>query len=110
MYNHMCFITANRESNLNYGVSPVGEPAHLSFTLSNLSTTDAIRFQWPVVPCLAFSPAIGHIHPSSSREITAAFTCIKPKKFQGQRFAGKYWKIAYSKPISQVRTILDFER
>lgn len=93
---------AHRESDLNYGVCPVEEPAYLTFTLNNLSQTDPVRFQWPISPCLSFSPSVGHIHPCSSREITTTFTAVKPKKFQQQRFAGKFWKIVYSKPLNQV--------
>ena len=93
---------AIKDSNLNFGVCPVGEPVNLTFTLTNLSHTDPIRFQWPTVPCLMFTPSLGHIHPAASKDILVTFSFAKPKEYKQQRFAGKFWKIAYTKPINQV--------
>jgi hydrocephalus-inducing protein len=97
-------IGAVKESNFNFGLCPVGESIRLSFTLTNMSQTDPIRFQWPTIPCLVFSPSVGHILPAASRDITVTFTYVKPKEYKQQRFAGKYWKISYNKPLSQVST------
>ena len=103
---HLIFYNiAAKTNHLQYGSCPVGESSHLTYTLTNYSSTDPIRFQWPTVDSLTFSPALGHLHPCSSKDIVTTFTSNKPKSCKNQKFAGKFWKIAYSKPIKEVCTV-----
>ena len=102
-------FSASKENHLQFGVLPVHESSQLCFTITNHSLTDSIRFQLPTIPNLTFSPTLGHLHPGNSKEVTAVFSSPKPKTLTQQKFTGKYTKITYSIPISEVRQYIEFE-
>ena len=64
---------------------PVGKPHSIAFSLRNFSAAKSFRFRWPaVVPNLVFSPAVGHILPGTSKDITVTFKADAPVKLQPQ--------------------------
>ena len=89
-------------NHLQFGGCPVGESKQLSFVLSNHSTSQAIRFQFPSLPGLSFSPCVGHLHPNSSKDIVVTFRPAKPQTMTAQRLCAKITKIKFSHEISQV--------
>ena len=64
---------------------PVGKPHSIAFSLRNFSATKVFRFRWPAaVPNLTFSPAVGHLLPGSSKDVTVTFKADAPVKLQPQ--------------------------
>ena len=65
---------------------PVGRPVQAVFTLRNHSASKHFRFRWPAAgaagsnPCLAFSPAVGHLMAGSSKDVTLTFSAEAPVK------------------------------
>ena len=94
---------AARENHLHFGRFAVGETRQLIFALTNHSPSTAVRFQWPSLPNLTFTPSTGHLHPSTSKDITVTFKASRPQSLTAQRVFGKLWKITFSQPLSQVR-------
>jgi hypothetical protein len=55
------------------------------FSLKNHSSTKHLRFKWPVnIPSLTFSPAVGHLHAGSTKDITVTFKSDVPVKLAPQ--------------------------
>ena len=94
--------TAAKDNHLCYGSIPVGTSRQVSFTLSNHSHNTVIRFQWPTLPNLTFSPAIGHIKPKAFKDITVTFKSGQPYSFKSQKFSGEIKKILFSRPLNQI--------
>ena len=81
----------------------VGETRQVTFTLANHSGNSVVKFQWPSsIPGLTFAPSVGHLHPSTSKDITVTFKSSKPLSVNSERVFGKVWKITFSQPLSQV--------
>lgn len=93
---------AAKDNHLCFGSIPVGTSRQVSFSLSNHSSNSVIRFQWPVLPHLTFSPAVGHIKPKAFKGITVTFNSSQPFSFKSQKFSGEIKKILFSKPLSQI--------
>lgn len=87
---------------MNFGSIPVGTSRQVSFSLSNHSQSSVIRFQWPTLPNLTFSPTIGHIKPKAFKGITVTFNSSQPFSFKSQKFSGEIKKILFSKPLNQI--------
>ena len=75
----------------------------MTFQLTNLSNTTTLRFQWSSsnLP-LTFTPSIGHIKPSSSKDITITFKSNKPQSLSAQKVVGKISRIILSESGSDV--------
>ena len=94
---------ASWENHLYFGGCPVGQSRQATFTLTNHSSRMAVRFNWSSSPPeLSFSPALGHLHPCSSKDITVTFKADKTLSFEKAAVSGKLQKITFSQPISQV--------
>ena len=72
--------------------------------MTNHSTTEAIRFQWPDHPQLKFSPQVGHLQSNSSKDMSLTFKSDQPKQLQESPVLCKVTKITFNKPPDQVNT------
>lgn len=86
-------ISASRENHIKFNDCPVGIPKQLSFTLTNHSTTDPVRFTWNPPPEITFSPCTGHLLPGCAKDINITLTSSKPKAFKTQNIPCKVTKI-----------------
>lgn len=105
MYQYYFCLVA-RTNHLYFGGCPVSDGRSLTFTLTNYSENDYIRFKWPsVAGMLTFTPSVGHLYPGSSKDIIATLMSTKAKICKNQKIVGKYWEIKYTKPAieQQVR-------
>ena len=93
---------ATKDNQLNFGSIPVGMSRQVSFSLSNHSKNSVIRFQWPTLANITFSPTIGHIKPRAFKGITVTFKSSQPFSFASQKFSGEIKKILFSKPLNQI--------
>jgi len=86
-------ISALRENHVKFGDCAIGVPKQLSFTLTNHSSTDLVRFSWTPPPEITLSPCIGHLNPGCAKDIVITFTSAKPKTINGQNVPCKVTKI-----------------
>ena len=81
----------------------MSESRQVVFTLTNRSQKNTVKFQWPSLPSLNFTPSTGHIKPATSKDIAVVFkTLNKPQSFVAQKVSGKLYKISFSQPLSQI--------
>ncbi|XP_053402100.1 hydrocephalus-inducing protein homolog isoform X11 [Mercenaria mercenaria] len=90
-------VSAAKPNLIRFGDCFINEPRTLSFSMTNHSKTDAIRFQWPDHPQLKFSPTVGHLHTNSSKDFTVTFKSDQPKTLQESAVPCKVTKITFSK-------------
>uniref|UniRef100_W5LN16 HYDIN axonemal central pair apparatus protein n=1 Tax=Astyanax mexicanus TaxID=7994 RepID=W5LN16_ASTMX len=92
------------ESNLlNFGDCHVSRLYNETFTMSNHSNIEVIRFEWPPdVPQLRFSPRIGHLHAGCTKEVTVSFISEQPVVLSTQVVKCKLSRITFQQPVDQV--------
>ena len=92
------------ENHLHFGSLAVGESRQIVFTLANRSQSSTIKFQWPAtLPCISFSPSLGHIKPMASKDITVTFKAqTSPECLTAQRIAAKICKIQFAHPLCDI--------
>ncbi|XP_062817752.1 hydrocephalus-inducing protein homolog isoform X1 [Anolis carolinensis] len=86
-----------------FGDCIVGKPYQATFTITNHSKTDAMRFEWPALnPHLTFSPQVGHLHASCSKNTILTFKAKAPLCIREQLLKCKVSRIAFPQPADQV--------
>ena len=88
-------VSAAKPNLINFGDCFVNEPRTLTFSLTNHSKTDSVRFVWPEHPQLKFSPTVGHIHPGRSKDLTVTFKTDTPKSLNEHEVLCKITKITF---------------
>ena len=71
----------------------MGASRQLSFTLTNHSTSDPVRFTWSPPPEITFSPCVGHLQPNCAKDVTVTFCSKEPKTYSGTNVPCKVTKI-----------------
>ncbi|XP_064641495.1 hydrocephalus-inducing protein-like isoform X2 [Lineus longissimus] len=95
-------VEAAKNNSVHFGDVHIGEPRVLTFSLSNHSVGDCVRFQWPEHPELKFSPQTGHLHAGCTKDMTVTFKTDAPKSLTEQIVPCKITKITFDKPVNQV--------
>lgn len=81
----------------------MGENRQIIFTLKNCSLANTVKFQWPSLPCLSFTPSIGHIKPGTAKDIAVVFKVQgKPQSLAAQKISGRLCKVSFSQPLPQI--------
>ncbi|XP_075242911.1 hydrocephalus-inducing protein-like isoform X4 [Convolutriloba macropyga] len=72
-------IKAPKTNHLNFGDVYLNEKRQMSFTLSNHSKDDLVRFEFPADHSyLAFTPSQGHLRPNCAKDIVVIFRSTTP--------------------------------
>ena len=87
------FLIASKENHAHFGDCAVGVSKQLSFTLTNHSPSDPIRFHWTPPPEITFSPCIGHLQPGCAKDVTVNFISAQPKTLASVNIPCKIVKI-----------------
>ncbi|TDH09205.1 hypothetical protein EPR50_G00084380 [Perca flavescens] len=96
---------------LNFADCHVDCPYQESFTMTNHSSSQAVRFEWPPVgPHVFFSPQVGHLHAGCSKEVTVTFCSIQPVTLNRQPMRCKVNKVEFLQPLEQVADWDDCQR
>ncbi|XP_059164892.1 hydrocephalus-inducing protein homolog isoform X11 [Physella acuta] len=95
-------IEAAKSNLMNFGDCYINESKTLNLTMTNHSKTDCVRFQWPSHPQFKFSPEVGHLHASCTKDISVTFKSKKPEVLNQVPLQCKVTKIVFDKPIEQV--------
>ncbi|KAM9351908.1 hydrocephalus-inducing protein homolog [Symphorus nematophorus] len=88
---------------LNFGDCHVDCPYEESFTMTNHSSSQVVRFEWPPAgPHVCFSPQVGHLHAGCSKEVTVTFHSSQPVTLTGQLMRCKVCQVEFQQPVEQV--------
>ncbi|TMS05303.1 Hydrocephalus-inducing protein-like protein [Larimichthys crocea] len=88
---------------LNFGDCHVDCPYQESFTMTNHSSSQAVRFEWPPAgPHVCFSPQVGHLHAGCSKEVTVTFHSNQPVTVASQPMRCKVSQVEFQQPLEQV--------
>ncbi|XP_078720178.1 hydrocephalus-inducing protein homolog isoform X2 [Lampetra fluviatilis] len=96
-------VQAARAEHLHFADCHIGRPYQLTFTMSNHSTSEAVRFEWPSdLPQLKFSPQlmlhpiavkVGHLHASCTKDVTATFLAHSPEGLHRRALHCRLWRM-----------------
>ncbi|XP_031731518.1 hydrocephalus-inducing protein homolog isoform X1 [Anarrhichthys ocellatus] len=96
---------------LNFGDCHVDCPYQESFTMTNHSSSQAVRFEWPPVGShVFFSPQVGHLHAGCSKEVTVTFSSNQPVTLTSQPIRCKVSQVEFQQPLEQVADWDDGQR
>ncbi|XP_066569678.1 hydrocephalus-inducing protein homolog [Amia ocellicauda] len=96
-------LEACRADILHFGDCHVGRPYQETFTMTNHSGTDVLRFEWPAdSPQLRFSPQVGHLHAGCAKDITVTLYSEQSVTLSSQVVKCKLCKIIFPQPVDQV--------
>ncbi|GAA6080556.1 hydrocephalus-inducing protein-like isoform X5, partial [Tachysurus ichikawai] len=86
-----------------FGDCHVGRLYQKTFTMTNHSNSEVLRFQWPQgEPHLYFSPEIGHLHARCTKEVTVSFNSEQPIVLTERVMKCKLCQITFQQPVDQV--------
>ncbi|KAG8437289.1 hypothetical protein GDO86_008117 [Hymenochirus boettgeri] len=95
-------IEATHTNHIIFGDCHIGQPYQVTFTMTNRSNMDAMRFQWPTEGPLQFSPQVGHIHIGCAKDITVTFTSDVALVLSKAPVKCKVSCISFALPLDQV--------
>ncbi|XP_029289106.1 hydrocephalus-inducing protein homolog [Cottoperca gobio] len=88
---------------LSFGDCHVDWPYQESFTMSNYSSSQAVRFVWPPAEShVCFSPQVGHLHAGCSKEVMLTFCSNQPVTLTSQPMICKISQVEFQQPLKQV--------
>ncbi|KAI1889973.1 hypothetical protein AGOR_G00168420 [Albula goreensis] len=88
---------------LHFGDCHVGRSYQETFTLTNHSSSEVLRFEWPPdSPQVMFSPRVGHLHASCAKEVTVTFCSEQPAALEAQPVRCKVCRVMFEQPVDQV--------
>ncbi|KAM9191706.1 LOW QUALITY PROTEIN: hydrocephalus-inducing protein homolog [Dugong dugon] len=95
-------VAAALVDHIHFGDCHIGNSYTVSFTITNHSQVNAIRFEWPVLATLSFSPQMGHLHPGCAKDIVVTLKSDLPITLKKMRVKCKLSKIVFQLPADQV--------
>uniref|UniRef100_UPI003AADF4DB hydrocephalus-inducing protein homolog n=1 Tax=Centroberyx gerrardi TaxID=166262 RepID=UPI003AADF4DB len=96
---------------LNFGDCHVDCPHQECFTMTNHSSSQVLRFEWPPAgPHVSFSPQVGHLHAGCSKEVTVTFSSNQPATLTSQPMRCKLCQVEFQQPLEQVADWDDRQR
>ncbi|XP_029378255.1 hydrocephalus-inducing protein homolog [Echeneis naucrates] len=88
---------------LNFGDCQVDCSYQESFTMTNHSSSQVVRFEWPPRGLhVFFSPQVGHLHAGCSKEVTVTFSSSQPVTLDNHSMKCKVCQVEFQQPIEQV--------
>ncbi|XP_026221932.1 hydrocephalus-inducing protein homolog [Anabas testudineus] len=96
---------------LNFGDCHVNCSYQESFTMTNHSSSQVVRFEWPPAgPNISFSPQVGHLHAGCSKEVTVTFSSSQPVTLRSQPMRCKVCQVEFQQPLEEVADWDDRQR
>ncbi|XP_063024379.1 hydrocephalus-inducing protein-like [Melospiza melodia melodia] len=99
-------IDAVRVNHIEFGHCPVGKRCRRTFTITNRTLTQAMRFEWDADAPFQFSPKVGHLHPGCAKNIAVILRSDVPVTFRRHLVKCKVTKINFELPR---RKVLDWD-
>ncbi|XP_068116429.1 hydrocephalus-inducing protein homolog [Hyperolius riggenbachi] len=95
-------VEASRTEHIVFGDCHIGQQYQVTFTMTNRSPSDAMRFEWPLEGALAFSPQVGHIHAGCAKDVTVTLKSDVAVTMNKAPVKCKVWRISFPRPLDQV--------
>ncbi|CAN2389289.1 axonemal central apparatus assembly [Pristimantis euphronides] len=95
-------LEAARIEHVVFGDCHIGHQYQVTFTMTNHSQANAMRFEWPLEPPLEFSPQIGHIHAGCAKDVTVTLKSDVPVALNKFQVKCKLLRISFPLPLDQV--------
>ncbi|NWZ94067.1 HYDIN protein, partial [Nesospiza acunhae] len=99
-------IDAVRVNHVDFGHCPVGKRCRRTFTVTNHTLTQVMRFEWEADAPFQFAPKVGHLHPGCAKGITVILKADVPATFRRHLVKCKVTKINFELPR---RKVLDWD-
>uniref|UniRef100_A0A669QXT0 HYDIN axonemal central pair apparatus protein n=1 Tax=Phasianus colchicus TaxID=9054 RepID=A0A669QXT0_PHACC len=95
-------IEAARVDHIQFGDCHIGKPYQVTFTITNRSQAEAMRFEWLASSPFHFSPQVGHLHAGCAKDITVTLKSDVAVTCQAQPVKCKVARISFQLPAEQV--------
>nr|KAF6318524.1 HYDIN axonemal central pair apparatus protein [Pipistrellus kuhlii] len=95
-------VAAALMDHIQFGDCHIGNSYNVSFTITNHSQVNAIRFEWPSLATITFSPQAGHLHPGCAKDIVVTMKSDIPINMKKMDIKCKISKIMFQQPADQV--------
>ncbi|XP_027261798.1 hydrocephalus-inducing protein homolog isoform X2 [Cricetulus griseus] len=95
-------VAAALLDHIQFGYCHIGSNYSVSFTITNHSQVNVIRFEWPLLATLSFSPQVGHLHPGCSKDVVVTLKSDVPISLKKITVKCSLSKIMFQLPTDQV--------
>ncbi|XP_075181569.1 hydrocephalus-inducing protein homolog [Anomaloglossus baeobatrachus] len=95
-------VEAARTEHIVFGDCHIGHQYQVTFTMTNRSQADAMRFEWPSETPLEFSPQVGHIHAGCAKDVTVTLKSAVAVALHKSRVMCRVSRISFPRPLHQV--------
>ncbi|NXX95861.1 HYDIN protein, partial [Centropus bengalensis] len=95
-------IEAARVDHIQFGDCHIGTPYRVTFTITNRSKVEAMRFEWLADAPFHFSPQVGHLHAGCAKIITVTLKSDVAVTFKMHLVKCQVARIAFQLPSEQV--------
>uniref|UniRef100_A0A2K6GI20 HYDIN axonemal central pair apparatus protein n=1 Tax=Propithecus coquereli TaxID=379532 RepID=A0A2K6GI20_PROCO len=95
-------VAASLVDHIQFGDCRIGNSYNVSFTVTNHSHVNMIRFEWPVLATVTFSPQVGHLHPGCAKDVVVTMKSDVPINLKKMRVKCKLSRITFQLPTDQV--------
>ncbi|NXA41620.1 HYDIN protein, partial [Eudromia elegans] len=95
-------IEAARGDHIQFGDCHIGTPYQVTFTITNHSSVEAMRFEWLASTPFHFSPKVGHLHAGCAKDITMTLKSDVAVTFKMHPVKCQVAGIAFQLPADQV--------
>ncbi|XP_057569314.1 hydrocephalus-inducing protein homolog [Hippopotamus amphibius kiboko] len=95
-------VAAALVNHVQFGDCHIGNSYNVSFTITNHSQVNVIRFEWPLLATVSFSPQMGHLHPGCAKDIVVTMKSDVPINLRKMGIKCKLSKITFQLPADQV--------
>uniref|UniRef100_A0A672UG67 HYDIN axonemal central pair apparatus protein n=1 Tax=Strigops habroptila TaxID=2489341 RepID=A0A672UG67_STRHB len=96
------FLAAARVDHIQFGDCHIGTPYTVTFTISNRSKLEVLRFEWLAEPPFHFSPQVGHLHAGCAKDITVTLKSDVAVAFKMHPLKCKVMRITFQLPPEEV--------
>ncbi|XP_038004458.1 hydrocephalus-inducing protein-like [Motacilla alba alba] len=95
-------IDAVRVNHIQFGDCPVGKRCYRTFTITNRTFHQFMRFEWETDGPFQFSPKVGHLRPRRAKDITVTLKSNVPATFRRHLVKCMVTKIDFALPPRKV--------
>ncbi|XP_069312434.1 hydrocephalus-inducing protein homolog [Eulemur rufifrons] len=95
-------VAASLVDHIQFGDCHIGNSYNVSFTITNHSHVNVIRFEWPVLATVTFSPQVGHLHPGCAKDVVVTVKSDVPISLKKMQVKCRLSKITFQLPTDQV--------
>ena len=105
------YMFSGKSDHLHFGHCHVAKSYQDTFTMTNLSGSDALHFEWPPDGTqVCFSPRVGHLHAGCAKDIAVTFCSKQPVTLSAQLQKCKLCRVIFQQPVDQVADWDDRQR